>query len=233
MMTLRGARSYLFEMRITAIEPQRLHPERVNVHVDGAFRLGLAAELVLTERLRVGDEVDDARLAELEARDQTWKARDAALSLLSYRARSSVELKRRLKRKGFDDTIAADTVERLDEIGVVDDAAFAESFVRDRMRFKPRSSRRLAGELRAKGVDQETARAAIAEVMEREETSELDLARAAAARWRPRAGEEPTRARARLHAFLARRGFGGEAIRAVIREKGIGRASEELDPPIY
>lgn len=212
-------------MRITAIEPKRLHLERVNVHVDGAFRLELAAELVLAEQLRVGDEIDDARLAELEARDQTWKARDAALSLLSYRARSAVELKRRLKRKGFDDTVAADTVERLDAIGVVDDAAFAESFVRDRVRLKPRSPRRLAGELRAKGVDQDTARAAIAEVMEREETSELDLARAAAARWRPRAGEEPARARARLHAFLARRGFGGEAIRAVIKE----RISTETD----
>jgi regulatory protein len=206
-------------MKITAIQPQRLHPERVNVHVDGAFRLGLSAELVLAEALRVGDEVDEARLAELEAKDQTWKARDAALSLLSYRARTSVELKRRLKRKGFDDEVAAATVERLDQLGVVDDAAFAESFVRDRVRLKPRGPRRLAGELRAKGVDDDTARAAIAEVMEREEATEMDLARAAAARWKPRAGEDPARARARLQAFLARRGFSGDAVRAVLGEK--------------
>ncbi|HKP75481.1 MAG TPA: RecX family transcriptional regulator, partial [Longimicrobiaceae bacterium] len=143
-------------MRITAIEPQRLHPERVNVHVDGAFRLGLSAELVLGERLRVGDEIDDARLGELEARDQAWKARDAALSLLSYRARSAAELKRRLKRKGFDDATSASTVERLDELGVVDDAAFAESFVRDRVRLRPHGVRRLGQELRARGVDDET-----------------------------------------------------------------------------
>ncbi|HEV7591361.1 MAG TPA: regulatory protein RecX [Longimicrobium sp.] len=206
-------------MKVTAIQPQRLHPERVNVHVDGVFRLGLSAELVLAEALRVGDEVDEARLAELEAKDQTWKARDAALSLLSYRARTSVELKRRLKRKGFDEDVAAATVERLDRLGVVDDAAFAESFVRDRVRLKPRGPRRLVGELRAKGVDDDTARAAIAEVMEREEATELDLARAAAARWKPRAGEDPARARARLLAFLARRGFGGDAVRAVLREK--------------
>ena len=206
-------------MKITAIQPQRLHPERVHVHVDGAFRLGLSAELVLAEALRVGDEVDEARLAALEAKDQAWKARDAALSLLSYRARTSVELKRRLKRKGFDEDVAAATVERLDELGVVDDAAFAESFVRDRVRLKPRGTRRLAGELRAKGVDDDTARAAIAEVMEREETTEVDLARAAAARWKPRAGEDPARARARLQGFLARRGFGGDAVRTVLREK--------------
>jgi len=205
-------------MRITAIEPQRLHPERVNVHVDGAFRLGLSAELVLGERLRVGDEVDDARLAELEARDQAWKAREAALSLLSYRARSAAELKRRLERKGFDDATSASTVERLDAMGMVDDAAFAESFVRDRVRLRPHGVRRLGQELRAKGVDDETARAAIAEVMEREGATELDLARTAARRWKPRAGEEPKKARARLHAYLARRGFGGETIRTIAAE---------------
>jgi len=206
-------------MKITAIQPQRLHPERVDVHVDGVLRLGLSAELVLAEPLRVGDEVDEARLAELEAKDQAWKARDAALSLLSYRARTAVELKRRLKRKGFDEEVSAATVERLDRLGVVDDAAFAESFVRDRVRLRPHGVRRLGQELRAKGVDEEVARAAIAEVMEREGATELDLARAAAARWKPRAGEEPPRARARLQAFLARRGFGDDAIEAVVREK--------------
>jgi len=206
-------------MKITAIQPQRLHPERVDVHVDGAFRLGLSAELVLAEPLRVGDEVDEARLAELEAKDQSWKARDAALSLLSYRARTAVELKRRLKRKGFDDDVSAATVERLDRLGVVDDAAFAESFVRDRVRLRPHGMHRLGQELRAKGVDEDVARAAIAEVMEREGATELDLARAAAARWKPRAGEEPARARARLQGFLARRGFGGDTVQDVVREK--------------
>ncbi|HEX8905763.1 MAG TPA: hypothetical protein VF771_13015, partial [Longimicrobiaceae bacterium] len=88
-------------MLITAILPQQFHPERVNVFVGGEFRLGVAAELIAAELLRVGDEVDEERLAALEARDHAWKARDAALSLLSHRARSKTELARRLRRKGF------------------------------------------------------------------------------------------------------------------------------------
>jgi SOS response regulatory protein OraA/RecX len=67
-------------------------------------------------------------------------------------------------------------------------------------------------------VDDDTARAAIAQVLEREGATELDLARAAARRWRPRAGEEPAKARARLHAYLARRGFGSETIRTIAAE---------------
>lgn len=206
-------------MKITKIEPQRLNPERVNVHVDGAFRLGMAAELVLAEALRVGDDVDEARLAELEAADGSFKARDAAFSLLSYRPRTAAELTRRLKRKGHAEEVAEETVGRLGEMGVVDDAAFAESFVRDRVRLRPQGRRRMRGELRAKGVDAETADAAIAEVMAGEETSEVELARAAAARWKPRPAEEPSAARRRLHGFLARRGFGGDAVRTVLREK--------------
>ena len=100
----------------------------------------------------------------------------------------------------------------------MDDSSFAESFVRDRVRFKPRGARRLAQELRAKGVDAETAHEAIGEVMEREEISDLELAREVAAKWPRRAGEEPQGARRRLYGFLARRGFGAETIREVMEE---------------
>jgi regulatory protein len=77
---------------------------------------------------------------------------------------------------------------------------------------------RLVQELRAKGVDAETAREAIGEVLESEEVSELELAREVVARWSPRSGEEPLRARRRLYGLLARRGFGGETVRQVMEE---------------
>ena len=54
--------------------------------------------------------------------------------------------------------------------------------------------------------------------METEDVSELDLAREAVAKWSPRSGEDPQRARRRLYGFLARRGFGGDTVRQVIDE---------------
>lgn len=204
-------------MRITAITPQKRHSERVNVQVDGAFRLALAAEIA-RGALHVGDTVTEAALRTLEERDGAWKAREAALALLSFRPRAAAELRRRLERKGFDPEVAEQAVAELAERGLVDDGAFAEMWVRDRVRLRPQGRRRLAQELRAKGVGAEAAHAAIGEVFEAEEVSETELALAAAARWRPRAGEDPARARRRLHGFLARRGFGGEAIRAALEE---------------
>lgn len=205
-------------MNVTAIEPQKHHPERVNVFVDGEFRLALAAEIAYGARLRVGEAVSEERLRELETRDRRWKAREASLNLLSFRPRTVVELRRRLRDKGFEEEIVEGCLEELVDRGLVDDASFAEMFTRDRVRFRPRGPRRLVQELRSKGVDADTARAAIDEVWEREDVSELELAREAAAKWSPKSAEDPARARRRLYGFLARRGFGSDTIRQIMEE---------------
>lgn len=214
---------------ITAIEPQSNDPDRVSVYVDGEFRLGLPAEVAYAAHLRAGDAVTAERLAELARKDAAWRAREAALALLSFRPRSRAELRRRLVEKGFEGDVADECVAGLGEMGLVDDTAFAEMFVRDRVRLRPHGSRRLTQELRAKGVDAETAKAAIGEVLETEEASETELARRAAARWKPRPGEDRNAARRRLHGFLARRGFGGDAVRAVMDEILSGAGDDETD----
>lgn len=205
-------------MKITAIKPQKHHPERVNVYVDGDFRFALAQELIFRTGLRTGDDIDEARIQRLEAEDLFWKARESSLNLLSFRARTAAELRRRLRQKEFPDEVVEACVTELVDRGLVDDSSFAESFVRDRVRFRPRGARRLAQELRAKGVDAETAAEAIEEVLQREERSELDLAREVVAKWARRSGEDSLRARRRLYGFLARRGFGGEVVRQIMEE---------------
>ncbi|HEX7241809.1 MAG TPA: regulatory protein RecX [Longimicrobiaceae bacterium] len=215
-------------MKITAIETQKNDPERVNVHVDGAFRLALGAEIAWSAHLHVGDEVTEALLEELERRDRAWKAREAALVLLSFRPRTAAELRRRLREKEFPEEVVEECLAGLDGLGLVDDAAFAAMFVRDRVRLKPRGVRRLAQELREKGVDADTAQAAITGVFEDAEVSETELAREAAAKWRAKPGEDRQKARARFYAFMARRGFGGDAIREVMDEVLGGGGEEDL-----
>lgn len=206
-------------MKITAIKPQKRDAERVNVHVDGEFRVALSREVAVRGGLRVGDEIDAARLTELETEDLHWKAKQASLNLLSHRARSARELERRLARKDFPAEVASAAVEDLERMGLIDDVAFAESFVRDRVRLRPKGKRVLVQELRARGVDPETAEAAVGEVMEGEDVSELELARAAAAKWVARSGEDARAARRRLYGYLARRGFGSDSIREVLEER--------------
>jgi regulatory protein len=205
-------------MRITSLQPHARDSKRVHLHVGGAFRMTVALELVLELRLRVGDEVSDEQLQSLEDRNQRWRAKDAALNLLSFRARSEDELRRRLAGKGFSDEIAGECVAELAQGGLVDDASFAESFLRDRLRFRPRGSQLLLHELRTRGVNVDVARATLDEVLEQESVSETQLARHAASKWSRRDSETALRARRRLYSFLARRGFSPDAIQEVIAE---------------
>ncbi|HYR06980.1 MAG TPA: regulatory protein RecX [Longimicrobium sp.] len=205
-------------MKITALPPQKHDPDRLSVFVDGELRMGLSTEIALAANLRVGQAVDEAGLLELERRDRGWQAREAALRLLAVRPRSAAELLRRLRMKGYEPEIGEEVIARLRDLGMIDDAAFAGMLVRDRVRLKPQGARRLANELRAKGVDEEIAHTAIRETMEGEDMDERELARRAAEKWSPRAGEEPASARRRLHGYLARRGFDSDVILEVLDE---------------
>ena len=211
--------------RITAL---KRHPrkERVRVYVDGEAepRAELALDLVVRAGLATGDVLEPATLEPLLREDEGFRARDAALSLLSHRARSRTELRRRLARKELSPAAIDRTVAWLEERGYLDDAAFAEAFVRDRLRLRPRGRRGLVSELRAKGVDEDTATTAVERVLEAEEVSEAGLAADAAEAWARknrsavlrarRSREDRERARRRLYGHLARRGFAPDAIRA-------------------
>jgi len=96
------------------------------------------------------------------------KSLDSALRLLSYRPRSEQELRDRLARKAFGRRVIEDTLRRLRELGYVDDAAFARFWTETRQAQRPRSRRLLTGELRRRGVAQEQAEEATADISDEE-----------------------------------------------------------------
>jgi regulatory protein len=214
-------------MKITRIarHPNR---DRARIHVDGEDRprLELALDLLLRSGIAVGDRLDAARLAELERADEAYRARDAALRLLAQRARSVAELRRRLERKAIPTPVVDQTLAWLDDRGYLDDRAFAEAFVRDRLRLRPRGRAGLIQELLRKGVDEGTAEAATDGVMATEAVQESELALDTARAWARknarvlreagRGGEGRQRARRRVYGHLARRGFAPASIRAAI-----------------
>jgi regulatory protein len=214
-------------MRITRLKRHKRR-ERVRLFVDDEEtpRAELALDLVVRAGLAVGDDLDPGELARLERDDQGYRARDAALTLLAQRARSRAELRRRLARKEIDGPAIDSTLAWLEERGWVDDATFAESFIRDRLRLRPRGRVGLLQELRRKGVDDAVAEAAVERVLGEEGVDEARLALETAEAWarRNRAAvnrarrsrDERLRARRRLYGHLARRGFAPDAVRAAI-----------------
>jgi regulatory protein len=195
--------------------------------VDDELLWELPLELCAELRLEVGMEVGPAdirRIADAAARHD---AIDKALRLLSYRPRSESELEGRLRQAGHPAAASHAAVERCRELGYLDDRAFAVSFVRDRLRLKPKGRRALRSELYRKGIDRDVAEEAIDAGFSDVGIDEADAARRLA-RKRAKALRrlEPDVARRRLTGFLSRRGFPPSAVRSAVDEALSSRTAE-------
>jgi regulatory protein len=199
-------------VKITALQPQRRNKRRVSVFLDGTFLFGLSSETVGALGLRVGREVDRAELDRIAHEEQLHEARQYAFLLLSYKARTTSELKQRLARKGFSPDIVSHTLQRLTELKMVDDAGFARRFAEDRIAIGHKGKWRVRAELLKRGINRQQIDAAIAEAPD-----EVAAAKEVAAKYLGRNRQlEPDVLRRRLYALLARRGFSPDTIRQVI-----------------
>jgi regulatory protein len=116
-----------------------------------------------------------------------------------------------LLQKGFDVTLVKRVIEELLSSGLLDDAAFAQSWVRNRQQSKPRGKSLLRHELRQKGVARETTEAAL-EALTPEQEGEV-ARMLAARRWEREAKVDPALRKRRVIGFLQRRGYSWETIR--------------------
>lgn len=185
---------------ITALQIQKRDKERVNVFLDGAY--AFSVKLTEAARLHKGQTLTDADIAALQTDDAVARAVDRAARFLSYRPRSTAEVRRNLAGKGVDDAVIEAAVQRLDAMGYLDDHAFARFWVENRTAFKPRGQRALQYELHQKGVS----RSIIDEVLEDLDPGEAAY-RAASARLARLRGLDRQTFRNKLGSFLERRGF--------------------------
>ncbi|MEE6263027.1 regulatory protein RecX [Plantactinospora sonchi] len=145
--------------------------------------------------------------------DEAERAREICLRQLAVRPRTRAELATALARKGISAEVADQVLDRYDEVGIIDDAAFARAWVSSRHQGRGLARRALANELRQRGVDAETATEALGEL---DETTEAETARALVDRKLRSVTGTPDAVFRRLVGMLARKGYPpGVAVRAV------------------
>lgn len=135
------------------------------------------------------------------------QARALCLRLLTARARTRAELQAQLGKRGYPDDVSTQVLDRLTDVGLVDDADFAEQWVRSRRANAGKGKRALAAELRNKGVDNEVITAALAAIdagAERERAEQLVRGKLRRERLD---GDDDPKVMRRLVGMLARRGY--------------------------
>jgi regulatory protein len=129
---------------------------------------------------------------------------ERALGLLAVRRRSRREIERRLERAGFDPEEVRTELDRLQQVGLIDDEAFARAVAEHSFTSKREGRRVVAGRLMSAGIASETTEAVLDEVVGGEEERADAFAAGKAAKL---SGLPPDAAYRRLYGMLARRGY--------------------------
>jgi regulatory protein len=195
---------------ITALVVQEKNKERVNVFIDGEFALGLA--MIEALKLHKGDRLADSDIEHLKGLDEIEVAHEYALNFLSYRPRSTAEVRRRMAERKVSQAAIDRVIERLTSTGLLDDEEFAKYWIANRKQSAPRGVKALKYELRQKGISDVTIADVVAEVDESDSAyrAALPIARRSAAL-------DQRLFVKRVGDFLMRRGFNYSTARDVVR----------------
>ena len=192
----------------------------MSVFADGEFLIGLSKEVLLRAGLRVGDEISRPQVDDLIAQETLLSAKNTALRLLAARPRSEKEIVDRLREKEFEERTVSVTLSELRTAGLVNDAEFARSFIRNALILRPLGELQLRRKLLLLGVPRPIVDDAVSETLT--DVDMVDVARQTALAYQRRlqhssAPDDPRKARNKISSHLARRGYSWSTISTVLK----------------
>ena len=194
-------------MTITAIEPRRR--QMCALFIDGEYVMNLDAQTLIENRFDVGREIDDDELKDIIDKSNERRAKDKAMWLISYRSHSKKELFDKLRRD-FDEESSQKAVNRMQELGLINDSEFAKAYARKLVYGKKMSLRAAGFELQRKGIDNITAEQVLSDLDYDAQTQIIDFI---SKKYR---NIEDEKVRRRAVAALQRKGYGWDEIKQAI-----------------
>lgn len=198
---------------ITAVQKER---SKFRVTINGDTDILVPGKIFRERPLNAGEPIDLEEYDNWLMVRQYRQALDRAVAALASRAHSKHELEQKLLRAGYRPCTVEMVLYKLETEGFLDDADFARQWVEARTTRKL-GTRRIAQELRHKGVSADEAEAALAQVDEEEQLAAATaLVEKALARAKP--GEDPRKVANRITGMLARRGYGWDIARQALEQ---------------
>ena len=196
---------------ITAVVRKK---NRVQIDVDGRFYMNLRASDYDKCPVLEGEAIDETEYEDRLSAVQYPEAYEAALTQLDYCQRSSGELRKKLAAKGFAAPAVNAVIDRLIEVRLLDDNAYAQRIV-ESMAKKPVGVYAAKRKLRAKGFSEDDADDALTQLNDEQQS---DVAVQLAKKLAPKylAKGDTREAKAKLSQALARRGFGWDIVREAV-----------------
>lgn len=202
------------ELEITMVEALKRPKFRYRIHF-GSYSVEIHEDVMIKYRMIKGAAFAKSDLEEIIAADERQRSYGDALVYLSRKPRTAYEIALRLGEKGWSEETVSDVLYRLKQERLIDDAAYAQEWAKQRVGSRGKGKLWVRHELRQKGIAKPLIEEALGEVSEENEyNSALQLG---AKKWRSTTGELMDRKR-KTGAFLMRRGYSGGLVSKVIRE---------------
>ncbi len=197
-------------MTITDVKPRR--KSLVALYIDGEFAVNVDKETFLISRYKVGSQITDEEFYDLTRKSENKRAKEKAFYLIEHRDHSSKELFDKIK-KSTNEESAYLAVEKLKDLELINDAAFAKRYAYELFNRKKFAAKRVKYELIKKGIDKEIVNEIIedVEIDPKEQILELLLGKYKNAMY-----DEKRLKRA--IAALQRYGYNWEDIRSVLED---------------
>lgn len=142
-------------MKITAIKQQVKRSDRYSIYVDEAYAFSLSERALIEHGLASGQQLDAAQLAAFKQLSADDKLYQQTLRYIAMRMRSSGEVAEYLRRKKAAPSFIDQTIQKMTDIGLLDDLKYARAFVADRRSLRAQSRRKISAELRKHYIEPE------------------------------------------------------------------------------
>ncbi|WP_255668029.1 regulatory protein RecX [Brevibacillus daliensis] len=212
---------------ITAVkkDPKKKFYYRIDINEEYAF--DVHEDIFIKYQLTKGKEIDNNFYVEVLQAEEENKAYLSAIRYLGYRPRTAYQLEQYLIDKEFSPGLAEKVTERCTKQGYINDQQFAEKWIEERLRLKPRGSYMLRMELKQKGISSHIIDRALGEVeFEEEVEAARTLLRAKIAKLR---GEFDPKIEQKTLQFLIRKGFSHSIVQKLRNEWRSGQLPGEID----
>jgi regulatory protein len=196
-------------MKITSIKQQIKRADRYSVFVEGKYEFSLSEGALLESKVASGQELTKEQLGEFKKLSADDKLYNQTLRYVAMRPRTEWEIEFYLERKSASPPLVESILNKLSNIGLIDDRKYAQAFINDRKLLRPASRRKITAELRKKRVADEI----IQQVTSAEELDDQTALRAMIERKRRQTKYQDD---TKLMQYLARQGFGYDDIKSAL-----------------
>lgn len=189
---------------------------KIHIYIDGEYLLTVDADFWFSCGYISGDDLNEEELAAFEKAAGSRLAFNSAMYSLDLRDHSVREMRTKLLRK-FDPEYVDNAVDRLCELGLLDDERFASLFAKELFERKGYGKNRIKSELFARGIASETINCALEEIFDDEDVDNVQrIVDIIGKRYYNKMHDENSRKK--VFAALARLGYGFSDIRQAMRE---------------